>query len=1002
MLKQYLFLMLFAGILSVNIDSVFSAEENTSEVIIRCPVTRDTGISSAEGETAGNNGVAEKLKLKGTQEYLLFDIDPKPLKGKIITAATLHLYAEGVRGSGCGVRGDDVPLARVGISTLASQWTEGDVRRYRSQVGASCYEQAEYRKRNWAYRGSTLMDAVFGKGHTIWSFGVRGQGSEVRGNAPRLSPLTSHLSPDIVSARLAGLSYGFCVCDEVGSIWSFKNGEFKFDYFPNHFFYSRESGDKSPYLEVCVQGSDSVAPEAIRSLQIDTAGFPEGEALLRWHTPKDTGGGKTLGFNISFRRRNSEKDKDMPRYLIPMAGNSGEEVKMHIQDMGFAVGEEIVLSIRAVDSAGNAGQPFTKTVRLSQGYELPDINMIDVSPFPPRTALPQVGGIKVSVVDILDKIEPGTGKMIPPREDGYKGGNHLFSAEKKIIRLQAARNETIGFQVILEGIMTPQNINLSCKFDQSPNLLPKFYQFARTAVLDKNKKPVSMLPDPLIPLKPCNQFSILNSQFSILNSFLCEIYVPHETSPGEKKGKLILSEGKEQLELDIDLTVWNFTLPDKLSFVPEMNVYGTVSPYKNYDYYLLAHEHRTCINRLSYGWNGVPEFAPEWKGDHFDWTEWDEKVGPLLDGSAFVDLPRKNEPVDIFYLPFSENWPVSLANHYSPSYWADEAFSESYQTEMKKAFAAFASHCEEKNWRDTAFQFYLNNKITYRKSFPQSSAPWMFDEPVNTQDFWALRWYGLLWRSAVDPIAKNTRMWYRTDISYSQFGRNLLWGIADIEYLGANNAQKTRMKHDEQILSVPSHFAEYGTANRIEDPNTQPVLWCLSAWAKGAVGVMPWQTLGGPDCWRIAEQTALFYPHPDGPKPSVRLKAFTRGQQDVEYLTLLCDVFQIPRFAAAKWLKTFIPSEGKVCRTFADDAGTAFFYKKDDEKGDAGDLWEMRYRVGKMLSDKAPPYKREIVNLRIHRDNHQNRPDLLKKISLSSDVEPYKPNCDKPPFGVMK
>ena len=30
----------------------------------------------------------------------------------------------------------------------------------------------------------------------------------------------------------------------------------------------------------------------------------------------------------------------------------------------------------------------------------------------------------------------------------------------------------------------------------------------------------------------------------------------------------------------------------------------------------------------------------------FDWTLWDRQVGPLLDGSAFADLPRAHEPAN--------------------------------------------------------------------------------------------------------------------------------------------------------------------------------------------------------------------------------------------------------------------------------------------------------------------------------------------------------------------
>jgi len=236
----------------------------------------------------------------------------------------------------------------------------------------------------------------------------------------------------------------------------------------------------------------------------------------------------------------------------------------------------------------------------------------------------------------------------------------------------------------------------------------------------------------------------------------------------------------------------------------------------------------------------------------------------------------------------------------------------------------FAKHCNEKGWHDTVFQFYLNNKLYYRKNSRGSSAPWIFDEPLNTQDFWAIRWYGLLWRMAVDPVMGNAKMWYRGDISYSEFSRNMLWGVMDIEYIGGNTAQKTRMKHDEQILQGNTYFAEYGTANKIEEANTQPVLWCLSAWAKGCTGVLPWQTIGGDNCWKTAEQTALFYPGSDGPKPSVRLKAFTRGQQDTEYLTLFCDVFGIPKYAAADWLRRSISLDSDVSKSYENDAGTHF------------------------------------------------------------------------------
>ena len=126
---------------------------------VMLPVTRDTWISSSDGEKTGSNGGAKKLKLKGQLEYVLMDIDPSVLKGKIIAGALLHVRSASSK---------KAPLARVGVSSVASQWIEGTSKRYRPQIGSSCFDQAEYKRRDWAYPDSTLMDVVFGRGHTIW------------------------------------------------------------------------------------------------------------------------------------------------------------------------------------------------------------------------------------------------------------------------------------------------------------------------------------------------------------------------------------------------------------------------------------------------------------------------------------------------------------------------------------------------------------------------------------------------------------------------------------------------------------------------------------------------------------------------------------------------------------------------------------------------------------------------------------------------------------------
>src|SRR5690606_28906866 len=122
---------------------------------------------------------------------------------------------------------------------------------------------------------------------------------------------------------------------------------------------------------------------------------------------------------------------------------AGETVRMHIQDLPFGPGQEIELTIRPVDSAGNVGEAFTGQVKLSALPRVFEIAEADLKPFKPSTDLPTVGGLKVAVLDLVDKVEAKTGRMVPDHPAGYKGGNHLWTAKEKTIRLQAARNEHV-------------------------------------------------------------------------------------------------------------------------------------------------------------------------------------------------------------------------------------------------------------------------------------------------------------------------------------------------------------------------------------------------------------------------------------------------------------------------------------------------------------------------------------------------------------------------------
>jgi hypothetical protein len=289
--------------------------------------------------------------------------------------------------------------------------------------------------------------------------------------------------------------------------------------------------------------------------------------------------------------------------------------------------------------------------------------------------LPRLAGAEVAVLDELDKVHPVSGVMIPQQPEGYLAANHLWSAKEKQVRLHAARNEFVAFQVLLRGKVAGVRPELTFAGEGGEKVRVQFGRYTHVATKQ------GPLPDPIVPLR--GTFDLPDPAAGIdgqkSGSLHVEVYVPHDVKAGEHKGRLTLNAGGQTLALDVSLHVWDFTLPDYLSFLPEMNCYGL--PANERDYYRLAHAHRTVLNRLGYHQGGsiTEGCAPVWDGSRLDWKEWDRRFGPYLDGSAFADLPRRGVPLECFYLPLHENWPSPMAGNYSGDYWADRAFPPGYR-----------------------------------------------------------------------------------------------------------------------------------------------------------------------------------------------------------------------------------------------------------------------------------------------------------------------------------
>ncbi len=413
------------------------------------------------------------------------------------------------------------------------------------------------------------------------------------------------------------------------------------------------------------------------------------------------------------------------------------------------------------------------------------------------------------------------------------------------------------------------------------------------------------------------------------------------------------------------LRVWDFTLPDFLSFLPEMNCYGL--PRNERAYYRLAHKHRTVLNRVPYSQAGKVEdgCAPIWDGRRFDWSAWDQRFGPLLDGSAFADLPRKGVPIECFYLPLHENWPTPIEPNYNGDYWADRAFTPAYREAFVEASRQFAEHLNKKRFHDTLFHGFFNGKLDFKRNgWSRGSSPWLLDEPGNFQDFWALRYFGAAFHEGIRQAAPGrAKMVFRCDISRPEWQRDALDGLLDYNVVGGAMRRYRRIVMDRKAAEHQI-VVEYGSANAIEESNMQAVGWSLDSWTLGTDGVLPWQTVGRGDSWTKADTLSLFYPGRRGsePVPSIRLKAFRRGQQDVEYLTLLSMTTNEPRWAIAQRVREALGLSGERGSSdvnATEDAGVIRFRRLRP-----ADAWALRVRVGQALSDLHPAARAKLVELR--------------------------------------
>ncbi len=540
-------------------------------------------------------------------------------------------------------------------------------------------------------------------------------------------------------------------------------------------------------------------------------------------------------------------------------------------------------------------------------------------------------GLSLRITTPYDNVHPISGRSRPPSAADLEG----LLWDGSTITLSAARNWFTAFQLVMPvqspGRIRPLSwqpfVNADGRAEDA--ISPRTLWVWSIRAEDQDNQP-QWQADPLIGSLAHLYFMNLEGQK--FQTVYAEIYVPHNVQPGVYTSSLTILPSKydtadePEISLPVTLTVHRHTLPDALGYKLSLNTYGSPGGLQGarpgtaqfirdeLDWHRLAHEHRATIAVVPYSQAGQvsPGMAPEVQVDadgqtNINWRLWDERWAAYFSGKAFKNLPRDGQPIDHFFLPMHENWPLPLDENYKwagpwETHWQREGpladgLSDRYQTAWQNTAEEFIRHLRRPDWQGTQFHFFLNNKWSFKRGGGKGSSYWDLDEPAYRNDFLALAHFGKQLRQAVGDNPPPNIV-YRVDISRPQFERGLLHQTDDLRICNtwrqwpqqaftrywATDADQQSPRPDPPVWS-------YGEPGPPGDPLADLWIWCVEAYAAGCQGMVPWQSLGRQDSWISPRPTSLIYPPrsrmPKKPVTSLRLKALRDAQQDIELLRLL-------------------------------------------------------------------------------------------------------------------
>ena len=478
-----------------------------------------------------------------------------------------------------------------------------------------------------------------------------------------------------------------------------------------------------------------------------------------------------------------------------------------------------------------------------------------VSPVEPRE------GFKLFTASSLDRIFKDGKTLVKP----------LFS---NVANISAARNEYESFQLVIQtqdASLRQVALDFSDLLDPTTgaridkgNITWRVEGYVPTVKPYYPVKFVGEWPDPLLPLK---DFDV---PAQTTQPVWVTVYVPKETPAGRYRGTVWLrTEGKSPREIELDLRVFDFTLPKESSLKTAFDLYRHVTPSR--------YPHREHENEIAY------QARMEDLNEQFTVMMLQYRMNPIL--NIDPTKPEELARVDRYRWFGLNNFSVGRKGGTFQNNWPED---EDQLESLEGLYCAYGEILTLNNLLDFTYLYTWDEGDIGNPKVPKvcsmvHRAHSGLKNMVCYHGFWDPQEMPE-WGKDIDIWCFNVDEFVESKMRKLQEIGKEIWMYVS----GPSGGTTPNLAMDFESMDyriIPWLCWKYDIRGFL--------YWCVNWWEK----VDPFSSAANTK-WEQNANGLLFYPGQDGPVASLRAEVWRDGMEDYEYTqTLLANLWAFEKLA---------------------------------------------------------------------------------------------------------